>query len=103
MFGVNQSRAALTRVLSVSREPWAWRGEWGEATGRTGIAKRITQTRACFTVSLRHGFRSKCVMADDRMVRRNRGVGSLSHFFAMLLKPREVLLNEAHEAKIDEH
>ncbi len=30
-------------------------------------------------------------------------MGSLSHFFAILLKPREILLNEAHEAKIDEH
>src|SRR5260370_20146847 len=52
-------------------------------------------------VNARRG--AKRVMAQDRIVRRNRGMGSLSHFFAILLKPREILLNEAHEAKIDEH
>src|SRR5260370_28887878 len=53
------------------------------------------------SVNSRRG--AKRVMAQEGMVRRNRGMGSLSHFFAILLKPREILLNEAHEAKIDEH
>src|SRR5229473_5615986 len=44
---------------------------------------------------------AKRVMADDRIVWRNRRMSSLRHLFAILLKPRKVLLNEAHEAKID--
>src|SRR5258706_15760937 len=39
---------------------------------------------------------AKRVMADDRIVRRNRCVRSLSHFLAILLEPREILLNKAH-------
>src|SRR6266436_7417145 len=75
MLGVNQSRAARTRALSVSREPGAWRGEWEETTERAGIAKRITQTRACFTVSLARGFRFNCVRprCKARKLRHRRG------------------------------
>src|SRR5260370_34138770 len=52
ILGVNQSKAARTRGLSGSRGPLAWRGVWGGAAERTGIAQRITQTRARFTVGL---------------------------------------------------
>src|ERR1700682_5932687 len=61
ILGVNQSRAARTRALSGSREPWAWRGAWEGAAERTGIAKRITDTRARYPVALQVRFPLNCV------------------------------------------
>src|SRR6267154_2444012 len=70
-----------------------------------GVGKLEIIFSKCFDE--RGGVNSRCgakrVMADDGIVQRNRCVGSLSHFLAILLEPREILLHEAHEAKIDKH
>src|SRR5258708_29755830 len=66
ILGENQSRAARTRALSGSRGPWAWRGVWEGAAERTGIAKRITQTRARFTVGLQGHSLLNCVQPRRR-------------------------------------
>src|SRR2546426_9911571 len=42
-------------------------------------------------------------MADNRIVWRNCSVRGSGHLLAILLEPRQILLNEAHKAKIDEH
>src|SRR5438128_1759015 len=49
------------------------------------------------------GRSAKRVMSDDRIVRWNPCVRSVRDFFAIFLEPREILRDEPHEAKIDEH
>jgi len=43
------------------------------------------------------------VVAYHRVVRRDRRSGGFGHFLAVFLEAREVLVNEPHQAKVDEH
>src|SRR6266446_3932451 len=55
----------------------------------------------------RGGVDARCgaegVMTDDRIIRRNHGVRGRGDLLAVFLEAGEILLNKAHEAKIDEH
>ena len=43
------------------------------------------------------------VVADDRIVRRDGGVRGDGDFFAIFLEAREIAIDQAHQAEIDEH
>src|SRR4029077_5407967 len=46
---------------------------------------------------------SKRIAADDRIVRRNQSVRGLGDFLAVFLEAGKILLDEVHQAKVDEH
>src|ERR1700722_668226 len=43
------------------------------------------------------------VVADDRIIRRDRGVRRDGDFFAIFLEAREIAIDQAHQAQVDEH
>ena len=67
-----------------------------------GISERLVSLMKCFDdgggVDAR--CRAECIAADHRIIRRNNGVRGRRDFFAILPEPREVLVNDAHQAQI---
>ncbi len=77
--------------------------------GRDTAVDRVGEGGGFFVIGLDDGGGvdarggAEGVAADDGIIWRDRGVRCLRDFLAIFLEAREVLVEQAHQAEIDEH
>ncbi len=80
-----------------------------EEMGRDAAVDGIGEGGVFFVIGLddgggvHAGGGAEGVAADDRVIRRDRGVRRFGDFFAIFLEAGEILIEQAHEAEVDEH